>query len=128
VGAAMTDEVLIKKIVTTLEEKLADMAIADHMDVLNALTELMINILKTAEYLSAPQAYRRAAEVFADAAVAEEAEAAEGEAKAKAAAEAKTKARPQPARRVLKMGKLEYHQLRQRRIAGRAAKRARTET
>jgi hypothetical protein len=81
----------------------------------------MINILKTAEYLSAPQAYQRAAEVFADAAVAEEAEAAEEAAKAKAAAEAKAKARP--ARRVLKMGKLEQYQLRQQRVAQRAAKR-----
>jgi hypothetical protein len=120
----MTDEVLIKKIVTALEEKLADMAIADHMDVLNALTEMTINILKTAEYLSAPQAYRRAAEVFADAAVAEEAEAAEEAAKAEAAAKAK-----QPhVRRVLTMDKLEYYQLRQQRVAQRGAKRARTET
>jgi hypothetical protein len=107
----MTDEVLIKKIVTALEDKLAEMVIADHLDALNAVTEVMTKILKTAEFLLMPQAYRRAAIVFADAAVAEEAE-------AKATAKAS-----RPARRVLKMSKLEQFQNRQRRVAARAAKR-----
>ena len=118
----MTDEVLIKKIVTALEDKLAEMAIADHMDALNALTEVMIKILKTAEFLSPAQAYQRAAAVFSDAAVAEEAEAA-AEATAK-----ELEAKRRPARRVLKMGKLDQYELRQRRVAQRAARQARTET
>ena len=122
----MTDEALIKKIVAALENTLAEIVIAEHTDALNALTEIIIKTLKTVEDLSAPQAYRRAAEVFADAAVAEEAEAAEEAAKAKAKAEAAAKAkRPRPTRRVLKMGKFEMYQLRQHRIVARAAKQAR---
>jgi hypothetical protein len=117
----MTDEVLIKKIIKALEDSLAEIEIADHMDALNALTAVMIETLKTVEYLSAPQAYRRAAEVFADAAVAEEAEAAEEAAKAKAASEAKTKA--QPARRISTQTKSAEFQRRQQRVAQRAAKR-----
>jgi hypothetical protein len=129
----MSNDTLIKTIVTELENKIAKIACADeYFDVLNALTEIIVTTLKKNEQLSAPQAYRRATEVFADAAVAEEeeeaAEAAEEAAKAKAKAEAAAKAkRPRPARRVLKMGKLEYCQLRQRRIAARAAKRVRAD-
>jgi hypothetical protein len=81
----MSDEVLIKKIVTALEDKLADLAIADHLDALNALTEIMIETLKTVEYLTEREAYKRAAEVFADAAAEAAAEeAAEAAAKAEA--------------------------------------------
>jgi hypothetical protein len=108
----MSDEVLIKKIVDALENKLAELVIADHMEVLNALTELIITTLKNSEYLSPPQAYRRAAEVFADAAVAEEAEAA-----AKAAAAAEAKRRP---KRISSQKKFEQFQIRQRRVAQRA--------
>jgi hypothetical protein len=121
----MSDEAVIKKIVDALEDKLAEMVIADHLDALNAVTEVMINILKTAEYLSPSQAYTRASEVFADAAVAEEAEAAEEAAKAKAKAEAAAKAKQPHVRRVLKIGKIEQYELRQQRVAARAAKQAR---
>jgi hypothetical protein len=117
----MSDEVLIKKIVAALENTLAEIVIAEHTDALNALTEIIIKTLKTVEDLSAPQAYRRAAEVFADAAVAEEAEAVEEAAK-------ELEAKRRPGRRVLKMGKIEQYELRQRRVAARVAKRARTET
>jgi hypothetical protein len=114
-------EQVIKKIVAALKNKLAELVIADHMDVLNALTELIITTLKNSEYLSAPQAYRRAAEVFADAAFAEEAEAAEtaAEEAAKAAAEAKRR----PARRISTQTKSAEFLIRQRRVAQRAAKR-----
>ena len=111
----MSDEALIKKIVIALENTLAEIVIAQHTDALNALTEVMIKTLKTVEFLSAPQAYRRAAEVFADAAIVEEAEA-EKEAAAKAKAEAKRR----PARHVSTVVKFEQYELRQRRIAQRA--------
>jgi hypothetical protein len=114
----MSDEALIKKIVVALENTLAEIVIAEHTDALNALTEMMINILKSVEYLSAPQAYRRAAEVFADAAVAEEVEAAEKAAEAAAKAEAKR--RP---KRIGSQKKFDQFQIRQRRVAQRAAKR-----
>lgn len=109
----MSDEALIKKIITALENTLAEIVIAEHTDALNALTEVMIKTLKTIEFLSAPQAYRRAAEVFADAAIVEEAEA-EKEAAAKA------EAKRRPARHVSTVVKFEQYQKRQRRIAQRA--------
>src|ERR1017187_9467209 len=77
-GAVMSDEALIKIIVAALENTLAELVTAEHTtEALNALTEVIVKTLKTAESLSAPQAYRRAAEVFVAAAAAEEAEAAE---------------------------------------------------
>jgi endonuclease/exonuclease/phosphatase (EEP) superfamily protein YafD len=116
----MTGEAVIKKIVDAFENKLADLAIADHMDVLNALTELMIATLKTAEYLAPAQAYRRASEVFIDAAIAEEAEEAEAKAKAKAAARAQ-----RPVRVISTQKKFERFQRRQQLVAARAARQAR---
>jgi hypothetical protein len=111
----MSDEVLIKKIVTALEDKLADLAIADHMDALNALTEIIIETLKTNEFLSAPEAYQRASEVFKDAAVAEEVEAA-----AEAAAKAK---RRRHAAATNAQIKFEQFKKRQQRVAQRQRKR-----
>jgi hypothetical protein len=111
----MSDEALIKKIVAALENALAEIVIAEHTDALNALTEVMIKTLKTVEYLSAPQAYRRAAEVFADAAIVEEAEVekAAKETAAKAAAKRSPK-------RISTVVKFEQFKKRQARVAQRA--------
>jgi hypothetical protein len=111
----MSDEVLIKKIIKALEGCLAEIEIADHMDALNALTAVMIETLKTVEYLSPPEGYRRASEVLKDAAVAEEVEAA-----AEAAAKAK---RRRYAAATNAQVKFEQFKKRQQRVAQRQQKR-----
>jgi hypothetical protein len=118
----MSDEAIIKKMVIALENTLAEIVIAQHTDALNALTEVMIKTLKTVEFLSAPQAYRRAAEVFADAAIVEEAEA-EKEAK-ETAAKAAAKRSPKRISTVVKFEQLKKRQARVAQRAKRALKKS----
>jgi hypothetical protein len=114
------NDALIKTIVNALENKIAHLACADeYVDVLNALTEIIINTLKENESISTPQAYRRAVDVFADAAMAAEAE----EKQAKEAA-AEAKAKPPAIRRISTQQKYKHYQARQQRVAQRAARKA----
>jgi hypothetical protein len=52
-------EEIVQKIIRALEATLADLVIADHIDVLNALTSIIIETLKTNECLTKRVAYER---------------------------------------------------------------------
>jgi hypothetical protein len=92
------NEEMILKIIARLEQALGEFETAYYMDVLNAVTEILINTLIVNDRLSKYEAYLHAAATFADYAK-------------------KIKPPPPPT-------KAEFFQLRQRRMAARARRAA----
>jgi len=99
----LSDEQNIRKIVAALETTLAELEIAEHTDVLNALTEILIETLKTNEYLTESQAYMRIVACFTSAA---------------------GKETSRPTSKLPAATKFQKFQMRQQRVAQRAAKAA----